>query len=541
MLTDLKRVNARAAAMVLDPSPHVAAICPRRAGKTYAGVLAALITGESKAGSISLIISLNLKQLRRLYWAGGPSGLFTIARKYGLNLEFNNTYLRWEHENGSIGYLLGADDDEQLEVIRGLEADLYLIDECKSFSPLVLEKLIEDIIDPQRASRKGRLIMIGTPGFIMQGPFYQATCPDATFEMELEELDANGKPKKAVARYAVDFGKADPFGRTPEDDLIWSRHHWTLADNTAMPHQWVEALKKKKNKRWADDDPTWQREYLGMWTSTDEGLVFRYHEHSGTCTWVPDPTKENPAGLPEEGAPWRFVGGLDIGYEAPTAFVVAAYSSRLKQLRVVADYSHSHMLVPDIAEMIHLAQQKYGPLEKIYADVGNLGKMIVETLVREYGFPLEKADKREKYDHIELLNSAFARGEVLIIPGTQLETQLRTNCWDLRDETKGNKDSLARRGKLREDDSIPNDSTDALLYLFRGSLHHFGWTQTEPIPEPGTPEWVKARQKAELAKARAEFNKPVDKRLGSLPRGPSFVQRALQVHGWSPPRTSTRS
>ncbi len=538
MLSDLLRVNAKAHAMVLDPSPHVAAICPRRAGKTYAAVLAALITGEAKPGSISLIISLNLKQLRRLYWAGGPSGLFTIARKYGLSLEFNNTSLRWEHENGSIGYLLGADDDEQLEVIRGLEADLYIIDECKSFAPAVLDKLIEDIIAPQRATRKGRILMIGTPGFIMAGPFYQATCPEATFDLKLED------GSKVKARYSVDFGGRDPHGRTPSGDFLWSRHHWTLQDNTAMPHQWVEALKKKKQKGWEDDDATWQREYLGFWTSTSEGLVFRYHaeRQNGRCTWVPDVKKDNPSGLPAEGAPWRLVAGLDIGYEAPTAFVIAAYSSRLRQLRVIADYSNSHMLVTDIAEMIHLAQVKYGPLEKIYADTGNLGKMIVETLIREYGFPIEKADKREKYDHIELLNNAFARGEVLVVEGTTLETQLLTNCWDLRDETKGNKDSLARRGKLREDDSIPNDSTDALLYLFRGSLHHFGWTQPTEGPEPGTPEWRKAWERAQLAQARREFNPSPSARVtNALPKAPTFLRRALTRNPWSPPTISTKS
>lgn len=543
MLGDLQQANPKACAMVLDPSPHVAAICPRRAGKTYAAVLAAMITGEAKPNSISLIISLNLKQLRRLYWAGGPSGLFTIARKYKLNLEFNNTYLRWEHENGSIGYLLGCEDDEQLEVIRGLEADLYIIDECKSFAPAILDKLIEDIIDPQRATRKGRVMMIGTPGFIFAGPFWQATCPDATFEMKLE--DGN----KVKARYSVDYGTVDPFGRVPsKGDLTWSRHHWTLQDNSAMPHQWVEALKKKAHKQWTDEDPTWQREYLGNWTSSSEGLVYRYHaeKHTGRVTWQPSfrrvdkDTVADPESLPKEGAPWRYVAGLDIGYEAPTAFVVAAYSSKLKQLRVVADFSRSHMLVPDIAELIQFAQSKYGPIERIYADTGNLGKMVVETLINEYGFPLEKADKREKYDHIELLNSAFANGEVLLIEGTELETQLLTNCWDLRDESKGNKDSLARRGKLREDDAIPNDSADALLYLYRGSLHHFGWKAPVEGPQHGTPAWIKAWEQKQLAAARAEETRRGEYFKNDLPRAPGFIRQALTRQRWQPPTISTR-
>lgn len=529
MLADLQRTNPKAAAMVLDPSPHVSAICPRRAGKTYAGAIAALITGEAKPGSISLIISLNLKQLRRLYWTGGPSGLHTIARKYGVKLEFHNTYLRWEHENGSIGYLLGADDDEQLEVIRGLEADLYLIDECKSFAPIVLEKLINDIVDPQRISRRGRLILIGTPGFITAGPFYQATCPtaaDAEGRLYLVGIDAQYN--------ATD--RTDPWGRTTDGDLMWSCHHWTLQDNGAMPHQWEEALRKKRSMKWADNDPTWCREFLGHWVHGGIGLVFRYAEEKskGTVTWVPLRTDDEPCGLPAEGAPWRLIGGLDIGYEAPTALVICAYSQRLRELRHVYDYSRRHMLVDDVASLISEAQARFGTIERIYADVGNLGKMVVETLVREHGFPIERAEKREKQDYIELLNSAFARGEIKIIQNTPLEVQLLTNAWRLPDEKPETLADLARRGKLREDDAIPNDSTDALLYLYRGSLHHFGIRVAMDEPVPGSPEAISKWERDQLAQARARFasEKRGEYRF-DLPRAPAVVRRALTTQTWT--------
>src|SRR5262249_1832161 len=108
----LKSLTPAQRALIVDPAPHVSGLCPRRAGKSYAGAAAALITGEAKPGSISLIISLNLKQLKRIYWSGGPSGLFTLNRKFDLGLEFNKTECRWEHQNGSIGYLLGTSDPE---------------------------------------------------------------------------------------------------------------------------------------------------------------------------------------------------------------------------------------------------------------------------------------------------------------------------------------------------------------------------------------------------------------------------------------------
>jgi hypothetical protein len=538
MLADLKAVNPKQYELVKDPSPHVSGICPRRAGKSFAGAAAALITGEAKPGTISLIISLNLKQLRRLYWKGGASGLFIFDKKYGLKLDFNSTYLRWEHENGSSGYLLGAEDEDQLEVIRGLEADLYLIDECKSFAPGRLEQLIDEIIDPQRSSRDGKLVMIGTPGFNAVGPFYQAT--------SIEARDSEGRP------YMVPAGAKDAHGRTPSEDLLWNCHSWTLQENTARPKQWLDAIKKKKQKRWADDHPVWMREYLGRWTTGGDGLIYRYgaEKQSGHVSWTPEPTAKNPTGLPKEGAPWRLIGGLDMGYEAPSAFVVAAYSTKLGELRHVWDTSHQHMLVPDLAAMIQGAIDRFGTIERIYADAGNLGKMIIETLVMEHGFPIERADKREKLDHTELLNGAFSLGEVKIIErstalslgyaNSKLEEQLLTSAWEDNDADEEERTRLARVGRLVADKNIPDDSTDAFLYLYRGSLHHFGSRNDQREPEYGTTDWVQKWEKDQLAQARASFKVKSDARLGTngFDKAPRAIREAL-VKTWKiPPRPS---
>ncbi len=524
----LKYLTPSQRAVVLDTSPHVSALCPRRAGKTLAAALAALITGEAKPGAVSIIISLNKQQLRRLYWKGGSSGLWTLAHKFNLNVKFHGTYLSWEHENGSMGYLLGADDDEQLEVIRGLEADLYVIDECKSFAVPRLSTLIDDIIDPQRSSRQGRILLIGTPGFTAAGPFWQATNALAK--------DSSGKP------FLVEYGKKDAWGRTPKANLLWSFHHWTLQETApCMAHQWEDALLKKAQRGWGDEHPTWIREYLGRWTTSGDGMVFRYANEKGhgRVTWVPNRTDENPTGLPPEGAPWRLVGGLDLGFEAPTAFVVLAYSARLRQIRHVWDYSRPHLLVHDIAELIRGAIQRFGNIEKIYADQGNLGKTIVNTLIAD-GFPLEAAEKREKNDYIELINAAFEQGELLVVEGNEynseakLEEQLLTNVWDLGDE---DKTTLARLGKLREDNSIPNDSTDALVYGFRGALHRFGYTDAPPEHAYGTPKWVEKWEREQLAAARRPAKPDAHLGTSDFAGAPSRVRKAMRKQDrWTTPR-----
>ncbi len=533
MLRDVKASNHKQHAMIVDPGPYVSGICPRRAGKTFAAVLAALIVGESKPGAITLIVSLNKQQLRRLYWEGATSGIWTLAAKYGLNLKYHNTYLQWTHENGSHGYLLGADDDEQLEVMRGLEADLYVIDECKSFAPARLETLIKVIIEPQRATRKGRLMLIGTPGHVLDGPFFQATSRTAHARQKCQEdCPCKGEHPR---RFMLPYGEFDPHGRTAKSDRLYSCHHWTLEDSP-LKHQWDEAVITKRLNGWADDDPTWRREYRGEWDLSADGLVFRYgpERSTGRVTWVPQRTPENPTGLPTEYGPWRFIAGLDLGYEAPCALVIAAYNQRLGELRHVFDYSRQHLTVPQIAEMCREAIARFGHLEKIFVDGGNLGKTIVATLARD-GLPVEMAEKREKFDYIELLNSGFTHGEVKIIEGTVLEEQLLTNAWNLGD---GKKEDLARRGALREDKDIPNDSTDALLYLYRGSLHHFRKIEPDAPPVRGTPAWIAKWEADQLARARREETS--DRPRNALSSAPRRVAAALGKRWKLPTRGSSR-
>lgn len=513
ILKDLRGTNPAQADVLIDNNYYCSACCPRRSGKTYCAVCAALVTGESKPYAITLIISLNLKQLKKIYWDGGPSGLHTLNRKFNVGLEFNSADLKWTHRNGSIGYLMGTDKPEQVEQFLGLEADLYIIDECKSFAPGVLEDLLENKIEPQRSSRKGKVLMIGTPGSILTGPFYRATCPTA--------VDDEGRP------YLVPFKKKDPYGRATRD--LWSFHKWTLQDNIAKDHQWEDALRRKNNKKWADDEPIWLREYLGQWAVSSDGLVSRYllEKSTGRVTWTPERTPTNPTGLPEDKGPWRLLAGLDLGFESDTSLVIAAYSTRFKELRHVDDVSLNHLLPDDVGELVLEKQRQYGKFEKIYVDHGNNGgAMLLNMLIQKYGLPAEKSIKTEKYDGIELQNSGFARGEIKIIEHTELENQLSSVQWDLENDSKPN---LARNGKLKIDRKCKKDAFDAFLYLYRGAMHHYATDREAPkIPDYGTPEWAKKFNEMELERYRKQIlleskQTPFDRTF----KMPPSIQRAL--------------
>lgn len=500
----LRDMNPVQRAMALDPGPLVSGLCPRRAGKSYAGCGTALAMAEANPGSVVLIISLNLKMTKRNYWLGSASGLHNFNRRYGLNLEFNTTDLRWVHENGSIGYLLGCDTDESLENMRGMEADLYLIDECKSFAPSVLRTLIDDIIAPQRISRDGRVVLIGTPGSVLSGPFFEATNPT--------HLDAKGRP------FCVTPDRPDAFGRSKR--VLWSLHKWTMQDNVAKPDQWAGALETKEMRGWADDHPSWRREYLGEWVQSSDGLVFNYADQKAAgveVTWTPGVgTSDNPAGLPMDKGPWRFVWGLDLGFNDPTALVIAAYSTTHRLLRQVRSIKAPHMLLDDIEQMLSEAAKTYGIPDRIFADTGGLGKLLIETL-RARGWAIEPAKKADKPDGVELMNADFKAGRIQIIENSDLEHQLLTVPWDTEN---GTKEELAKVGRLREDKRIPNDVTDAFLYLHRGCHHLFSTPAMSTGPIPGTREWWEAREKADIERAKREVRSDLNARVNELPRGP---------------------
>jgi hypothetical protein len=121
---------------LLDPAKYKSLRCPRRAGKSFAMAALAVFIGESRPNSRILIISLTLKSTKENYWSGSPSGIFTMDRLFDLGLKYHHTDLVWHHTNGSRGRLAGAETRADIEYLRGAaaEADVVLIDECKSFA-----------------------------------------------------------------------------------------------------------------------------------------------------------------------------------------------------------------------------------------------------------------------------------------------------------------------------------------------------------------------------------------------------------------------
>jgi hypothetical protein len=472
-----------------DISKRKSGRCPRRSGKTFAASSMALHRGEAVPGSRILIISLTLKSTKENYWTRSPGGIHAQDARYELGIKFNLSAVTWEHQNGSKGMLAGAETRADIERLRGAtaEADLIIVDECKSFPPALLVELIREVLEPGLMTRSGTLVLIGTPGAVPSGPFYEYTEPNY---------------KVISSRYPEGRAKCRPYDGHPVKlrDQLYSLHTWTIQDNEAIAEQWENALAFKEQNGWGDDNPIWRREYLGHWITDTDELVYAFSKckPQGTVTWIPNYSK-GVLGLDESEGPWNLIMGLDFGYEDANAIVLAAYSETLKELRHIYDFKQSHMSVDEFGAEIKYTIDRFGTPDIIVGDKGSLGGVLyIQELNSRFSLGIIEAEKREKYDHIELINSDFLSGRVKIIPDSALDQELCMLQWDL---SKDDKKRLIRTGKLREDPSCANHLCDSLLYLWRYCYHYWSEASKGGVVK-GTAEYFRQKERESIERYR---------------------------------------
>ena len=497
----LEGANPKQRALILDTQTYLGALCPRRSGKTFGVVSKALYLGESRPGSRILVISLTLKSTVENYWSGAPGGLWAQNAKYDLGLKFNTTAHTWIHPNGSRGMLAGAETKADIEHLRGAaaEADLVILDECKSFAPAHLEDLIENVVEPGLMTRNGQLLMVGTPGSIPFGPFYAATC---LLNRVLAPKEGNPERTKPTCIMYTERANPGPAYRDLDPEEVgdlFNLHTWTIEDNIAAPGQWARALIIKRRRGWDDNHPTWRREYLGEWVSDASELVYSFARMRAQqkCLWTPT-NSFGATGLDPDEGPWHLVLGLDLGFVDDSAMVLLGYSETLGELRHVYDFKAPGMDAQQFAEEVVGIMDYYGQPEMVVADVGGGGsKMIIEMLNQRYGLAIQPAEKRFKQDHIELINGDFLMDRIKVIQGSDLDHELCGLQWDLSNDSKV---ILSRTGKLREDPKCPNHLCDALLYAWR-FCHHFWATPRAVKVEKGTPEWWQIEEQRQMQAA----------------------------------------
>jgi hypothetical protein len=459
-----------------DPSTRKTLLCPRRAGKTEAMCAALIDTALRRRNATCVYITITLKVAKRNLWRK----LKEFNDRFELGASFHNTELTMTFSNGSIIQLGGAETQADIDKYRGFPADIIVLDESKSFPGELIDELVQEVLTPCLHDRVGTLVLGGTPGAILAGAFYEATRDEAF----LIATRPDGT-RHAMSRPYGWREKANWAGVS----FRWSHHSWMTRENVAMPHIWPAQLAEKEQNGWTDEHPTWQREYLGKWVPSTDGMVFRFDRHRDTWQKGSGPGF-NQHGLPDE-HDWEYVLGIDLGYDDDTAIVVFAWSDTCDTMYQVDEYSSPYMLPNEIADKIREFEATYGDFAIMVGDRGGLGKTILEELDHRYGVKIHPADKHEKRDHVELFNADLITGKLKILAESRLALQMAICQWD---ET----------GR-RFDKDLPDHCVDAAIYIWRYCHHHFSrGRNTEP--ERGSSEWWKWKmdQEFQLFREREE-------------------------------------
>lgn len=357
-------------AFVLDPAKRKTARCTRRAGKTKS--LAHYLLREAMTGADAACVYVALTRLvaKRQVW----EECLRVISDHKLNATINHSELFIRFGRRAPIIFTGADDEAQIEKLRGHKFKLAAIDEAQSFPPYI-RKLVYEVLSPALMDVEGTLVMAGTPGPRLDGLFYEATTT------------------------------------LPG----WSRHRWSVLDNPHVADAARKIEQEKAARGWTEQTPAFLREYRGEWVRSDDELVYHY-----------DPALNDYDALPRVE---HHVLSMDVGYRDRTAFVVSAYGEYDPALYVVSAEAHGGMVPTDIATRIKALREQYRP-EAIVMDCGALGLGYAEEFRQKHHLPIEAADKREKLSAIEFLNGDMRRGLIKAKGDSPLVEEWRTLQYD---------------------------------------------------------------------------------------------------------------
>ena len=451
---------------VLDPAKYSTAVCSVRAGKTTACAADLINTANQMPGTIECYITLARSSAERIIW---PE-LKRINREYGFNAFPNEAKLSLTFANGSIIYLMGGNDEAEIEKIRGLSnVALVYIDEAQAFRSHI-HGLVEDIVAKRLYDTNGRCRLIGSPGPLLTGYFYDAS-------------------------------------QSPE----WSHHHWTMHVNPWLLKKSgktpEELIAQDCARKGVDlDDPAIQRECFGRWKLDPNSLLLNFNPEINHY-------EELPVGN------YSYILGIDLGVKDSDSLNLLAFSDNSPVTYLVEEIVTPNQLTDDLAKQINSLIKKYNPRD-IVADTGGLGLKIVEDLKDRYGLMIAAADKRDKMANYKFLNNALRTGMFK----AKKTSRFAQDCNILeRDDDRSTPDRMVIKGH--------SDTVDGTLYAFKLSP---AYNYVPPIEKPkaGTPEYLKAQEELHLQSMLEQVKREIDIRDNKSEFG-SWHKNKKGIPGWN--------
>lgn len=415
-------------AFVNDPAREAVAVCSVRAGKTVACAADLINTALTMPRTVGFYITLARSSAKRIVW---PT-INQIIKDNKIAAKCNKVDLTVTFANGSVIYLTGANTDNEVQKIRGMSrVALIYIDECQAFRSH-LKDLVDNVLTKRLYDLNGRLRLIGTPGPLLTGYFFEL---------------CNNK--------------------------AWSRHHWTMFDNPWLQKQsgkTPEELTEQDCKRRgvSRSHPSIQRENYGVWVRDESSLLLNYSAELNHFDTLPP-------------GQYQYILGIDVGFDDADSLSVLAYSDMSPVTYLVEEVIVAGQLVGELAIKIKELDMKYNFREMI-ADTGGLGKKIIQTLIFQYSLLIKPADKKGKIADYSLLNNALRTNNFR----AHHTSRFAQDCYIIqRDKNKSTPDRIVVLGH--------SDAIDSVLYAFAESPA-YDYVAPKLSTKHGSPEYFREQE-----------------------------------------------
>ena len=426
---------------IFSKAKRKVARCSRRAGKSTALTFYTREVALAGKEFHCIYITKTLSDAKDLFWRPFKR----LIQECGDRVHVNNQDHTIEFlDTGSIVYVKGANDRGEIEKIRGRFFKLAMCDEAQAF-PLYLKVLIDEILTPALLDVQGTLCLTGTPNASCSGVFYDA-----------------------------------------DHATNWESHSWTWTQNhflikkileNSPPNTTIQDIihEALQDRGLQSNDAAALREFYGQWVKSDNLIVYKY-----------DQEKQHYDDLPAK-RNWKYALGCDLGFDDHDAISIVGFDIEYRESYLVEEFKKNKMSISELAHHLNIFTAKYKPYYSII-DEGGLGKKINEELSTRFGLALDKADKTNKFDYVELMNSDLRKGYIKIRKDSELAREMQTLTYDEREFEKQ---------KRVEAQGLDNHLCDSFLYAWR-YIYTYAWKEKPVEPEFGTKEYIEAKIKKEL-------------------------------------------
>ena len=424
---------------------------------------------------------------------------------------------------GSALHVLHVSHQSAIDDAHGCNADLWWVDEAQALDTLPLA--LGQLVYPTLAETDGQVLLSGTPGREIDSAFkrYSTGADDGFVSTRVWSWDNPvfgdtdaGRWTRIIARILVP--SRGRYGLSLEDldqlRILTRDERVAIGRGTLKPGEiadWVKTL-----------DADLLRQYFGAWVVGGAEYVFAWHSapedfyyaRTADCGFA----ERDEAALPIVNdslasrfdllparkfgtqlipRSWSAVMAVDIGWNAPSAWVILAWSQGYPRVFVLYSHSQAGMNDDEIRDRTFALDQELRTLGLrqivVVADVNGTRVGTGEAWNAEYAKRfrasitswVELADKDDKETQIRMCNLAILDGRFACIAGDALDIEGRHLRFVAFDPDNPKPPKIHKTRKVTTPDGktvIPGDhDLDAFRYAANRIPHIYEFPDPEPF------------------------------------------------------------